>query len=179
VQPATGEATLIKMSFTVNQNYGRSNFSLYEESGEQFVDAQLNLTKELKLRTMVDVKIICFHDPQYLFEFLQIVYQISKVLKGRRTKLMALPVINFCDFLTSVSVVPVLSNFFKAAAANSNFVKTCPFKPGFYYLKRFQVNGFKESFPLPQGIYHSLVKIMDYNVKRVDVLKVELELEQF
>jgi Protein of unknown function (DUF1091) len=108
----------------------------------------------------------------------QIIYQIMKIVDGKKKKLLVLPKINFCEFLTSVSVIPILSSFFADSANFSNLARKCPFKPGFYYINQFPTDSPTEDMFLSRGVYYSSVQIFDENKKKINVLKVEIYSEQ-
>jgi Protein of unknown function (DUF1091) len=99
------------------------------------------------------------------------------VLDGKKVKLLTLPKMNLCDLTTSVSTVPVLSGFLKQAENFGNLVKKCPYKPGVYYIKQYGTQSNSEIMFLPGGLYFSNVQVLDENVKRFNVLKLEIHFE--
>jgi Protein of unknown function (DUF1091) len=101
-----------------------------------------------------------------------------KIVDGKKKKLLILPKMNFCELLTSVSIIPILSNFLTDSASFSNFAKICPFKPGFYFIKQFPTDSHEEDMFLSRGVYYSFVQLLDENKKRMSVLKIEIYSEQ-
>jgi Protein of unknown function (DUF1091) len=71
-----------------------------------------------------------------------------------------------------------MSDFLKNAGQFGNFVKKCPYKPGVYYIKQFATQSTSESLFLPRGVYYTLVQLLDENVKRFSVLRLEIYSEQ-
>jgi Protein of unknown function (DUF1091) len=163
------------MTLTVNPTYGNANFSYYDLDGKQYIDVAVHLLKELRHRVTVYIKskVLCFC---FNLNFqLQITFKISRIENGKKRKILAVPKANFCEFLSSMSHIPIISSVAKSTMKYGYTRMQCPFAPSVYFVKQFPTKFAGEDLLLPRGLYYSMVEMFDENVKSVEVLKLEID----
>jgi hypothetical protein len=161
-----------------NTTFGIANTTLNNVTGQQLLNINLNLYKELKFKIMVKYPMslifISYVIIFIIFFFVVVEYKLFKIENEEKIKMLQIPKFNYCNIRRSGSTVPLISKLFNELLKYGNIVAPCPIKPGNYFIKNFpvQTSGLLSFFPA--GLYTSAIQLLDENAKSKTIIKIEL-----
>jgi hypothetical protein len=96
-----------------------------------------------------------------------------KVDNGKKTKLIDVPKLNYCQMRRAGSLIPMLSKMIDEVMEYGNLAQQCPLKPATYYLKDYPVERSVMASFFPIGSYFGTLKVYDENRKSILVWNIE------